>query len=169
MAKDPSTDRVQNIESEKQAILNRAVKFSPTSGIYFLIKDQEIVYVGKSVNIQTRLGVHLNEGAIDFDSYSFIECGQAEMNNLEMEYILRFQPRHNKGVPKCDRFVSPIVLKRKGLGRASFNRFISKSSHQTYWIGTTPYYDLHILMEDPEFLALLECEGLADNFVVVRP
>lgn len=80
-------------------------------GIYFLIKDDEIVYIGQSVNIASRLSQHTNK---DFDRMSFILCNKSELNILETLYILAYQPKLN-GVMPCGntgntRLATPISL-----------------------------------------------------------
>jgi len=62
-------------------------------GVYFLIKDEEIVYVGQSVNIFSRIGAH--ETLKDFDTFTYIECDKSELNIIEAKYIVKFKPKYN--------------------------------------------------------------------------
>src|SRR5215471_15785284 len=44
-----------------------------TTGVYFLLYEGEIVYVGQSKDVLARLGQHVTAG-VRFDDYRFIEC-----------------------------------------------------------------------------------------------
>jgi hypothetical protein len=63
------------------------------SGIYFLIKEKEIVYVGQSTNVFLRIAHHM--GARDFDSWSFVPCKKADLRRREARYIEEFRPIGN--------------------------------------------------------------------------
>ena len=80
-------------------IIENALK-APTrkSGIYFLIKDGHVVYVGQSQNIAARLGGH-GLRFRDFDSYYFTHCDPEELNKMESAYIKKLSPKWNKKRP----------------------------------------------------------------------
>jgi predicted GIY-YIG superfamily endonuclease len=68
--------------------------------IYCLIKDNEIVYVGKTINIQTRILTHKKDNGKDFDSFSIIaklpnEISEQELLKLEEKYIKLLKPKLN--------------------------------------------------------------------------
>lgn len=68
--------------------------------IYCLIKDNEIVYVGKTINIQSRIFTHKKENFKDFDSFSIIaklpnEISESELLKLEEKYIKLLKPKYN--------------------------------------------------------------------------
>lgn len=67
-------------------------------GIYFLLKDKEIVYVGQSIDIDRRIKDHSYNGK-DFDSFEYIECDKSDLTRLETLYIVKFQPMLNKIIP----------------------------------------------------------------------
>ena len=90
------------------------------SGIYFLISQKEIVYVGQSVNIHKRVSDHFSGCKIEFDSYSFIFVPVAELNRVEKFYIQKFMPAYNvsdnpldwsKRKPKYEKEIPPEVLR----------------------------------------------------------
>lgn len=87
-----------------EEILDNAAPFLHKSGdypgIYFLICDEEIVYVGKSVNVKTRLDQHSINPDKNFNRYFAILCDKEELNSLEAHYILRFRPKYNIAIPK---------------------------------------------------------------------
>jgi len=157
-----------SIEAEKKALIDRAVKPTPAPcGIYFLVKQDEVVYVGQSVDFHNRVLAHKKLGVIDFDTYSWIECKKADLNNMEAEYILKFKPVLNKGFPCCDRFVSSNALRSKGLGKIKFKNYVAKSSHARYSFFDYIYYDLQELMADQAFLDLIDKEGVRSNFPIL--
>jgi len=80
--------------------LNALHKFEmPKIGIYFLFKNDELVYIGKTTKGLNRIMTHLE--CKEFDSYSFHSCTERELNSLEIELIKRYRPSlnktHNKG------------------------------------------------------------------------
>lgn len=83
-------------------------------GVYFLIKNNEIIYVGQSVNVFSRVGQH--RYLKDFDGFKYINCKKLELDILESVYIHFLNPKLN-GMSGCsERRSSPInfeeLLKR---------------------------------------------------------
>jgi len=74
------------------------------TGIYFLFKDDVVVYVGKSnYSIQQRLFTHkLNK---KFDYAKYIQVNRmVDLNNAEYVYINLFNPFYNKTLKNNDYF-----------------------------------------------------------------
>lgn len=75
-------------------------------GIYFLCKEKEVVYVGQSVNIPSRVTTHRNEGQKIFNRVYFLRCPEHELDRLEAQFIKTLKPRLNKVTyenrPSCD-------------------------------------------------------------------
>lgn len=91
-------------------ILLRASRKRPRLvGIYFLIKEDVIVYIGQSINLAARLLEH--ERTKDFDSYTFIPCDSAQLPDMEALYILKFKPSLNY-MPNGSLGLPPIPNKR---------------------------------------------------------
>jgi excinuclease UvrABC nuclease subunit len=87
----------------KSKIISKAIPLTkPIKGIYFLIYKGVIVYVGQSSNITFRLSVHVSNRKKEFDSYSYIESNEVNLNNLEANYIYEFAPYYNKRLPPND-------------------------------------------------------------------
>jgi hypothetical protein len=86
-------------------IVETASKYKPVIGIYFLILDRKVVYIGQSINITSRIGHHF--GVYQFDSYSFIECGTEELDLLESVYIQAYLPPLNGRTP-TGKVTSPL-------------------------------------------------------------
>jgi hypothetical protein len=74
-------------------ILTLGRQHSQRCGVYFLINDNRIVYVGRSVNIEARVGSH--HATKVFTHYAFVECPESHMNALEGLYIEKFDPPLN--------------------------------------------------------------------------
>lgn len=71
------------------------------SGIYFLLDDDEIVYVGQSKNIQARFENHTKSNKI-FNRWFYIFCDIEDLNKTEAYYILMLRPKYNIAIPKED-------------------------------------------------------------------
>lgn len=63
-------------------------------GVYFLFAGDDLIYVGKSTNVESRVHSHTRSG-VQFDSYALIECDESELADVETAYILRFKPPRN--------------------------------------------------------------------------
>jgi hypothetical protein len=78
-------------------------------GVYFLIDCQEIVYVGKSINVKNRLRQHSESGQYgmeyekNFNRFFFINCQLEELDELEAYYILKFRPKYNISIPRGEK------------------------------------------------------------------
>lgn len=78
------------------------------SGIYKLYKNNEIVYVGKSKNIKTRIVHHLKEK--DIDEFDFTLMNNPSDKNLyELYYIDKYKPLYNRDCIESS--ISNIELK----------------------------------------------------------
>lgn len=76
--------------------LPKPVKEFPYNGVYFLIKDNEVVYVGKSKDVHSRVMTHLVDKEKDFDSYSYILLENAHDRDVtECFYIETLAPKYN--------------------------------------------------------------------------
>ena len=73
------------------SIAARKVLFQRITGIYFLLRKDKVVYVGKSINIIARVFKHNYK----FDSFSYIECAADDLDLYEVAYISKFKPRYN--------------------------------------------------------------------------
>jgi hypothetical protein len=60
------------------------------TGIYFLVKNNEVVYIGQSKTIEVRVSTHI--GAKDFDKAYYFECPLEELDEVEMELIRAVKP-----------------------------------------------------------------------------
>jgi hypothetical protein len=84
---------------EHETISRKALLYDHVCGVYFLLLGENIVYVGQSTNVLTRISSHQLEGAKIFDRIFVVECRQAELCHLEALYIDKFKPRYNAQIP----------------------------------------------------------------------
>lgn len=75
-----------------QQIVNQSTPWGNLSGVYFLIDGNEVVYVGQSVNVFSRINSHKDK---KFDRYAYVNCDQSMMDRLESLYIHFLQPKLN--------------------------------------------------------------------------
>lgn len=80
----------------KEQILSGSAALPPIiCGIYFLISDGEVQYVGQSVNVLSRVLHHRRLGQRPFDGFSFIEAKEEHLDVLERQYIHMLMPKGN--------------------------------------------------------------------------
>lgn len=74
-------------------IVKSSGKTPHLTGVYFLIKDGVVVYVGQSVNIISRVAYHVSYK--EFDRFAFVRCSKEGLDVLESLYIHFLQPELN--------------------------------------------------------------------------
>jgi excinuclease UvrABC nuclease subunit len=65
-------------------------------GIYFLLNNGIIIYIGQSTNILTRVVDHSRNKI--FTHYGYIECSEIDLNYLEKKMIQKYKPSLNKSL-----------------------------------------------------------------------
>lgn len=76
-------------------------------GVYFLVENDEVVYVGQSINPMGRIGQHLRSKAGKFDRVYFVPVPQFMLDAVEGGFIKLLSPRLNGNPgPKSDEFES---------------------------------------------------------------
>jgi len=88
-----------NVLYTETQIVSKAFTETNTTGIYFLIKNKKIVYVGQSVSVYKRILEHVDK---DYDSYYWIKCPKNKLNSVEALYIHLFKPILNKFIPSLN-------------------------------------------------------------------
>ena len=78
-------------------ILEASVEWHGKSGIYFLICDDEVKYVGQSIDLFRRLARHV-DNEYRFDRYSVLFADPDKLDELEELYISAFVPEWNIGI-----------------------------------------------------------------------
>jgi hypothetical protein len=74
-------------------IVKKSSPLSALAGVYFLIRDGEIIYVGQSVNVHNRVGDHVRYRM--FDRVYILPCDPANLLETEAKYIHKFRPVEN--------------------------------------------------------------------------
>ena len=98
-------------------------------GIYFLIRDGEIVYVGQSTcNILERIARHTRDKV--FDSFTVIHMtSDVDLDRLEAEYVYQLNPEYNKTMPRNSPYASKATLaSRYGLNTFQTDRLVAQAS-----------------------------------------
>lgn len=72
-------------------VLEAAIPAHTMTGIYFLIKDDEVVYIGQSVDVLHRIARHKRDGR-DFTAFAYMLCERDELDRLEATYIAALMP-----------------------------------------------------------------------------
>lgn len=77
--------------------LPRLLPNQSMSGIYFLFKDGECIYIGQSRQVYVRVREHrTTKGPTRaFDSYSWVRCDIENLDRIEQWYIEKFSPIYN--------------------------------------------------------------------------
>jgi hypothetical protein len=74
-------------------------------GVYFLLDRDEIVYIGSSVSVSSRVGQHVTERdrayGKEFNRVLYLNCPAADRLAIEGALIRLFSPRYN-GSPPAD-------------------------------------------------------------------
>ena len=81
----------------------------------------DIVYVGQSVNIDSRIMSHFNDETKIFNRYSYVLCEKQHLTTLESLYIYYFEPVYNKHLPLSE---ARTVLAANAIIHHDFNKTI---------------------------------------------
>lgn len=84
---------------DQEHILSLAQPYSPCVGIYFLISEEKIVYVGQAMSCHVRIAAHSTGREMKlFDTFYIVECPVHKLDELEALYIRKFRPPLNKSM-----------------------------------------------------------------------
>lgn len=110
-----------------------------SSGIYFLIQDNEIVYIGQTkIHFATRISKHINSNNIKFNSFYIIPFSPDEnLNIIEAKYIIKFNPKHNSKFPQNSTYLSRQQIKKFffGISWPTIKKGIQKDLIRPYFNG----------------------------------
>lgn len=125
-------------------ILDGATLLTPHPCIYYLMDaSNEIVYVGQSINLQSRLLEHRVAG-LNFTRVRFHTCEASELNRLEQEAVARYKPRFSKP-PKATStsgcLSKQLICLKHNITPAAFERLREAFRlYPTSVFGNTKYY-----------------------------
>ena len=71
-------------------------KHNPIIGVYFLMKNEELFYIGQSISIASRIAVHERDMPYKFDSVYYIECHEKDLLKIEKKYTDLLRPKWNR-------------------------------------------------------------------------
>lgn len=74
----------------------RVIELQTISGVYFLFRGDEIVYIGQSYDVYSRVIDHKSDPSKHFDKWAYIEVDETERLEIERRYIEMFQPQYNQ-------------------------------------------------------------------------
>ena len=79
----------------KRRALTRGIRVKKLTarGIYFLFDNEELVYIGQTINLLSRLPSHAAEKIFDFVRFFQYD---GDLTSLEMALIVKFKPKYNK-------------------------------------------------------------------------
>lgn len=64
-------------------------------GVYFLLLQDEIVYIGQSRDIVARINTHIDEQTKQFDRVLYLPCPAGLLDHYEKRLISLMRPRYN--------------------------------------------------------------------------
>lgn len=67
---------------------------SPVPCVYFLVRGNEVLYVGQTVNLGRRILAHRN--VIPFERVFYLDVADVEMGAVERAWIRRLNPPYNR-------------------------------------------------------------------------
>lgn len=89
-------DAVQQVPYSLLEIVGSSYVHGTGVGVYFLLLDREVVYVGQTIDFLARLHRHKRDKEKDFNAFAFIQCKEDQLDALESLYIDAFLPRYNR-------------------------------------------------------------------------
>lgn len=101
---------VASVPHSPEEILEGCMPVESLAGLYFLIKNREVIYVGQSsVDVLARISRHRREGR-DFDAFSFLRCAPELLDELEAMYITALVPVLNLSLGRKSADLAPLNL-----------------------------------------------------------
>lgn len=113
------------ILSKSQVVRKRESESQEVGYIYFLIDEDEIVYIGQTVSIETRILSHLSENTKEFDRFTALRYPRKVLDHCECEYIVHYKPKYNMVLPPNNKYLSKNELKKiLGVNGHELNRIL---------------------------------------------
>ena len=81
------------------------------SGVYYLIDNNEIVYIGQSTNVAARITTHVQNGTMAFDRYYVCPVAPGKLRECESIAIKELEPKYNKKELESVRHPRGILVK----------------------------------------------------------
>lgn len=90
---DASEEIRYSLASERD-IVSASRPITKICGIYFLVRNERVVYVGQTLDIEDRVREHVLHGK-RFDRYYWVKCAPEDRLKLEAVYIKELRPEEN--------------------------------------------------------------------------
>lgn len=87
--------------------LQQIPKYSYQTGVYFLCKGDEVVYVGQSINPAGRISTHNQDAEKNFDRVYLMPVPESELDDVEGSFIHHLQPSQQGGVKIGRKAIGP--------------------------------------------------------------
>ena len=84
-----------------------------TPGIYYLIDDSEIVYIGQSLCMMSRITTHFADNKKVFNRFYCDPATLHDLDVLEINEIIQHNPKYNIALPQNDTYASMGKLKAR--------------------------------------------------------
>ena len=94
--------------SSLEGLLDVSHWVGPTCGVYFLVQDQSIAYIGQSVHAASRLVNHSREK--EFNAAYFLPVPRCELDRIEGALIRFFEPPLNGRVKVGGKVTAPAEV-----------------------------------------------------------
>lgn len=93
----------------------RKSKHVKYSAVYYLIDNDEIVYVGQSIQVFGRLSYHMSSRSKRFNGIVILDVKQGNLNRVEATEIVTHNPKYNQNVclPVQDKYMTPRQISTK--------------------------------------------------------
>lgn len=99
----------------EEEIVKTSLPWEKSSGVYFLVSGNRVVYVGQSVNVYSRIDEHTRVKS--FERYAYVPCSIDMLDRLESLYIHCLRPPLNStlrnGLAKNAPISLDLLIKEK--------------------------------------------------------
>ena len=89
----PNNKSVPKVLLYLKDALHEVPNLSPYCGVYFLIQDDEVIYVGQSVNVPSQIFQHKLDKA--FNRVLYLPVPESDLGTVERAFIKALEPRLN--------------------------------------------------------------------------
>ncbi len=84
----------KDVPAKLQLAAKRLIEVQHTVGVYFLCHNDEVVYVGQSIDVGSRIRQHTDK---EFTRAFCLPCPEDHLNRVEAAFIALFRPKYNVG------------------------------------------------------------------------
>jgi len=88
--------RNKSIKDLKDVLDLNVKKYKPYKPVvYFLVSGLDVVYVGKTISLPSRIDSHLSDVSKTFDEILYVELLEDQLNEIEQKLIRFYKPKYN--------------------------------------------------------------------------